>query len=414
MTPPAAEVAGVDPGGSHGSARPTRGDRRSPSVGWFRRWLAAPGGLTLQRLDFRGGRLVLQGWLASRGLIALVALLLAVLTHRDLMAMTNNWDAVHFADLARYGYAYDPQWRLTAFFPGLPSVLRMGLLIGLPTQITGMIIAALGSVAAAMAVARLGGPWAAVVWLFIPTTVFTTVGYTESLFCAFAFWAWERARSDRWLAAALLAGAACTVRVSGLFLIGALFVMIITSSRVRWFTRLRRAALLIIPIAVLAAYSAYLYGLTGSWTAWYDAQVDGWYRGYTPPWQSFLNTWAAVQPGAYADRPYWAWIFRAEMVSMAVGVVVTIWCLTRKMWAEASWVAVQVLAFSLSYWYMSVNRAVLLWFPLMIMVGRFGSWRPTHRWVAVARRVLLIIGGVVGVAAMLTWSWLYFCGYWAS
>ena len=28
------------------------------------------------------------------------------------------------------------------------------------------------------------------------------VPYTESLFCAAAFWAWERARSDRWLAAA--------------------------------------------------------------------------------------------------------------------------------------------------------------------------------------------------------------------
>jgi len=365
-------------------------------------------------LTSQDGRLLLQGWLASRGLIALVALLLAVFTHREVLAMVNNWDAVHFGEVAQYGYGFDKTWRLTAFFPGLPLLLRVGLLIGLPTQISGMIIAGVGSLVAAIALARMGGPWAAVVWLFLPTAVFTTVPYTESLFCAFAFWAWERARSDKWLAAALLTAAACTVRVSGLFLIGALLVMIVTTARIGWLSRLRRTALLIIPVAVLAAYSAYLHTLTGSWTAWYDAQVAGWYRGFTPPWQSFLNTWAAVQPGAYADRPYWVWIFRGEMLSMLVGVILTVWCLTRKMWAEASWVAVQVLAFSLSYWFMSVNRAVLLWFPLAIMISRFGSARP-RRWVpATLHRAVMISGSVLGPIAMLVWAWLFFCGYWAS
>ncbi|HEY9292950.1 MAG TPA: hypothetical protein VIP98_16865 [Microlunatus sp.] len=378
------------------------------------RWLRRPGGLTLHRFEARGGLITVQAWIASRGLIALVALLLAVFTHRDVLAMVSNWDAVHFADLARHGYGYDPDGKLMAFFPGLPIMLRAGLIAGIPPQVSGMIIAGIGSAFAAAALYRLGGPWAAVIWLFAPTAVFTTVGYTEAAFCAFAFWAWERARSDRWLAAALLAGCACTVRVSGLFLVGALFVMIITTRKISWASRLRRTALLLIPIGVLAAYAIYLHALSGSWTAWYDAQVTGWYRGFTWPWQSFEHTWAAVQPGAYADRPYWAWIFRAEMVSMLVGVLVTIWCLTQKMWAEASWVAVQVLAFSMSYWYMSVNRAVLLWFPLMIMLARFGSWQPTSRPVAVVHRVLVMISCVLGVAAMLIWSWLFFSGYWAS
>ncbi|QDP94829.1 hypothetical protein FOE78_01855 [Microlunatus elymi] len=405
MNSPATEVAELD------RATATEPPGRGGVIG---RWWRRPGGLSLHSFDPRGGRITIQAWLASRGLIALVALLLAVVTHRDLMAMVNNWDAVHFADLARHGYGYDPDGKLMAFFPGLPLMLRAGLLFGVPTQISGMIIAGIGSAFAAAALYRLGGPWAAVVWLFAPTAVFTTVGYTEAAFCAFAFWAWERARSDRWLAAALLAGCACTVRVSGLFLVGALFIMIITTRKINWATRLRRAGLLLIPVAVLAAYATYLHGLSGSWTAWYDAQVAGWYRGFTWPWQSFQNTWAAVQPGAYADHPYWAWVFRAEMVSMAVGVLVTIWCLTQKLWAEASWVAVQVLAFSLSYWYMSVNRAVLLWFPLMIMIARFGQWRPASRPAAVAHRVVVIIGSALGTAAMITWSWLFFSGYWAS
>ena len=44
---------------------------------------------------------------------------------------------------------------------------------------------------------RLGGPLAAVARPFAPTAVFTVVPYTESLFCAAAFWAWERLVSDR-------------------------------------------------------------------------------------------------------------------------------------------------------------------------------------------------------------------------
>ena len=40
----------------------------------------------------------------------------------------------------------------------------------------------------------MSGRHRAVLWLFAPTAVFTTVPYTESLFCAAAFWAWERAR----------------------------------------------------------------------------------------------------------------------------------------------------------------------------------------------------------------------------
>jgi len=382
--------------------------------GRLQAWWARPAEHVLHPLELRGGRTALQAWIASRGLITLVALLLAVITDRQVMDMTNNWDAVHFGDLARYGYGFDPKGRLFAFFPGLPLALRIGLLIGLPTQVTGVIIAGLGSAAAAIALLRLGGPWAAVVWLFVPTAVFTTVGYTESLFCAFAFWAWERARSDRWAAAAVLAAAACTVRVSGLFLVGALLVMIITWPRTSWVGRGRRALWLLIPVGVLALFVIYEHAQSGRWDAWYSAQVDGWYRGFTWPWDSFRNSWAAIQPGAYADHPFWVWVFRAEMVSMAIGIAVTIWCLSRKLWAEAAWVAVQVLAFSLSYWYMSVNRAVLLWFPLMIMIARWGSWRPKGRRIAVVHRVAVITLFVLGAACMMAWSWLYFTGNWAS
>ncbi len=311
--------------------------------------------------------------------------MLAVLEHRGLGEMVSNWDVRHFEKLALDGYLGEPDGILMAFFPGLPAVLSLGLSLGIPIALTGVIVSLAGSAVAAAALLRLGGPWAAVAWLFAPTAVFTTVPYTESLFCAAAFWAWERARADRWWAAAVLTAAACTLRVSGLFLVGALLVMIITS-RADHRTKIARAARMLLPLGVILVFAGYLYLLTGSWTAWYTAQKTGWVRELTWPWQSFLNTIPAIVPGAYADHPWWAAVFRGEMVSMAVGVGVVAWCIAesirarrsgdRALWGEASWVGVQVLAFSLSYWFFSVNRATLLWFPLWIMLGRWVTWRP--------------------------------------
>lgn len=362
-------------------------------------------------LTHHGRRAVAQAWLVSRGLIALVALLLAVYQGRSLSDMADQWDVEHFTNLAINGYLGRADGTLMAFFPGLPLLLRLGLKVGIPIYVSGIVISAVSSYLAATALARLGGPVAAVAWLFAPTAVFTVVPYTEALFCAAAFWAWERARADKWAAAALLTAAACTVRVSGLFLVGALAVLAVTAAG-PWRDRGRRLVWLLIPTAVLAAFAAYLHALTGSWTAWYHAQATGWARAMTPPWESFLNTVAATHPNP--EHPLWPPVFVAEIVSMAIGVLVVGWCLGRRLWAEASWVAIQVVAFSISYWFMSVNRAILLWFPLWMMIAELVGWRPRRPAARAAHRIVVGLAFAASIAIMLAWSWLYFTGNWAS
>jgi hypothetical protein len=386
--------------------------------------VARPVAAAADRSSSSPARIVIQAWLASRGLIVAVALVLAVVQHRTLTNMASNWDVQHLSKLADGGYFADPNGTLMAFFPGLPVIFWLFNQLGVPVAITGVVLSMVCSALAAAALYRLGGPWAAVAWLFAPAAVFTVVPYTESLFCAAAFWAWERARCDRWLVAAALTAAACTLRVSGLFLIVALLVMIITD-RKSVAVKLRRAALMLFPLSVIMTFATYLYVLTGSWTAWYRAQATGWVRELTWPWESFLNTIPAIVPGAYANHPWWAAVFRAEMISMAAGVGVTVWCIVvslrarssrngsdRTMWGEASWVGAQVLAFSMSYWFFSVNRATLLWFPLWILLGR---------WVAGPSRVpppahglLVAAAFAVEIVLMLWWSWLFFTGHWAS
>lgn len=360
--------------------------------------------------------LVVQVWLATRLIFALLAVWLAVQGRRSIESVVVQWDVAHFLLIANEGYA-NPQEM--AFFPGLPLLLRGATALGLSPVLVGCTLALVCSLAAAFALRRLYGPWAAIAWLLAPTAVFTAVPYTEAPFCAAAFWAWERATQRRWGAAAALAALACTLRVSGLFLIGALVILALaqawdarraTSARARREGGLGvRLAWLVLPAAVIAAYITYLYGLTGSWTAWFSAQEAGWQRGFHWPWEALANHWEVLWRPT-PDHPEWVWVFRAEMVAWLVGLAVTVVCLARRRVAEAAWVGVQVLAFALSYWLMSVTRALLLWFPLWGLLGdALSQRRPGRVGVAAAW-----IAGLVAWAAQIVWAWLYLTGRWSS
>ncbi|MFT4109283.1 mannosyltransferase family protein [Propionicimonas sp.] len=352
-------------------------------------------------------RLVVQAWFGTRLVILVVAAWVMLRDHRSASGVFGNWDVAHYLGIAANGYA---EANSIAFFPGWPLLVRLVSSTGVPPLGAAIALALAASGLATAALYRLGGAPAAIAWLLAPTAVFTVVPYTEAVFCAAAFWAWERASAKQWGAAAVLAAVAASVRVSGVFLIAALAVLALTQAgapRVRG----RRLLWLAVPVSVVAAYLGYLYVITGSWTAWLDAQEAGWARGFAWPWESLRHTLSVLEPGAYADHPEWHWVFLAEIISMAVGLVVTLVCLVRRRWGEATWVGLQVVAFGTSYWFMSVNRAVLLWFPLWTELGRI----PASRGRLPAWRAVLI--GVLVLAALAVqavWSWLFFTGRWAS
>jgi hypothetical protein len=70
--------------------------------------VARPAALPAEYTSSSPGRTVIQAWLASRGMIAAVALVLAVVQHRSLTNMVTNWDVQLFAKLASDGYFADP------------------------------------------------------------------------------------------------------------------------------------------------------------------------------------------------------------------------------------------------------------------------------------------------------------------
>ena len=305
----------------------------------------------------------------------------------DLLGRLLQWDAVHYAAIAAYGYDGDPAsidpTPLEAFFPGFPLVLRAVASTGLPYAAAGPLVSLVAGAVAVVALYRIAvaeagpagrGLRAVLILLLSPTAVFLAAGYTEALFLALALPAWLAARRGSWAAAGLLATGACAVRVTGLFLAAALLVQWATTREHR---RLGALPWLALPALPALAYSVYLEARTGDWLAWQHAQESHWGRVLTTPWEAFATTWRAGFLDA-GQPPGFAWYFRLEVVAVLVGVALTGWLLIRRRWAESTYVGLQVAALATSAFYLSVPRATLLWWPLWTGLA---VWSLRHRWV---------------------------------
>ena len=325
----------------------------------------------------------LRSWVATRVAVALLVLAGTAQLFGDradgFLARWDRWDVTLLAKVARYGYAgYPAHYQdkdIAAFFPGFPLVLRAVHGVVPNWTAAGLLVSLVAGAVAVVFLARLAeldgvdGSRAALYLVLSPYAVFLAAGYSEALFLACALPGWLAARKGHWAAASLLVAAACTVRVSGAFLAVALVVQWATSSR-DW----RVAPWLAAPFLALFGYAAYLHHLTGDWLRWQHAQAGTWGRHLTSPWQALQTTWdAAANPAAGAE---YQWSFRAEIVAVFVGVVVTLVLLARRSWGEATYVGLSVAALATSSYYLSVARATLLWFPLWLLLAELAGRRP--------------------------------------
>jgi hypothetical protein len=293
-----------------------------------------------------------------------------------------QWDFVHFQAIAQVWY--DPgqptNVPLEAFFPGLPVALRFAHSVGFSYVAGGLVVSLIAGAVAMVALRRLGdlefgpgvGSRTVVLLTLAPTAIFLAAPYTEALFLGFAIPAWLAARRGRWPLAAVLTCFAGTVRVSGLFLAGALVVEFLTSPRRDW----KQAPWLAVSVAGPAAYMVYLWRHTGDPLRWLHAQSEGWGRSFHWPWEAAETTWHAAFERTDLNANY-TWMERAELIATAIGIVGTIVLLVWRRWGEATWVGLQVVAFATSVWFFSVPRATLLWWPLWIFLA---VWTLRHRW----------------------------------
>lgn len=295
-----------------------------------------------------------------------------------------RWDASFFVSIAKDGYfpngavAKDAR---EAFLPGLPLLLRCVHSVIPEWSVDGLLVSFVAGGVAALALTRVAqatlpgqevGARSVFFLLASPCAVFLAAGYSESLFLSLALPAWLAAKKGNWRLAALLAFGAGVVRVSGLFLATAMMVQFVTSGKVR--SQARRFPWLALPFMPMLTYTCYLYSHTGDWMAWEHAQERGWFRGFHAPWQTWCNTWEAAFSHTRSAPD--AFMFQMELVAVTAGILLLAVLVGRRLWPEATYVGLSLSALGTSYWYMSVPRASLLWWPLWTLLAAWSVRRP--------------------------------------
>ncbi|UNO41403.1 mannosyltransferase family protein [Streptomyces sp. MST-110588] len=306
----------------------------------------------------------------------------------SLLAPFRQWDWGHFLHIARDGYfpAHSGPWvsgwdNREAFFPGFPLALRAVHAVVPGWTASGLLISFAAGAVAVVALARIArlylphtdaGRRTVLFFLLSPCAIFLAAGYTEALFLAFALPAWLAAQRRNWPAAAVLTALATTVRISGLFVAAAIGLHFLLTARTR--RQWRSLPWTFLPALPAALYSWYLHGYTGDWMAWKHAQERGWYRTFHTPWEAWSTTWQGAFDGTQATG--YAFMFQAELLAMLLGVVLLGLLLWRRRWPEAAYLGLTLWALGTSYWFMSVPRSTLLWWPLWIGLAAWSLRRP--------------------------------------
>ena len=261
-------------------------------------------------------RTALGVWVTTRALVLLLSLYARYATKSgsssSWLNLWQHWDWYRYLTIAEYGYtsgkgpSYDEN--ITAFLPGYPMALRLVHFVVRNWAVSGLLLSFVAGGVAVLALARLtefeydrrhpdadpetrrrAARTAVLLLVCAPAAIFLAVGYTESLFLAFAVPAWLAGRRGQWTRSGILLAFACTIRINGLFVLAGVAVMFLAARPTRrdWV----RAPGLLLPIAAAGAYAAYLKDVTGDWLDWLHAEKRGWSRSFTNPISSWRASW---------------------------------------------------------------------------------------------------------------------------
>ncbi|RKR73353.1 mannosyltransferase family protein [Frondihabitans australicus] len=319
-----------------------------------------------------------------------------------------HWDSSYFLEIAHNGYfaAADPP-DLQAFLPGYPLAGRLATLVLFPGQgptvphlLVGLwLAAAIPSFVAGVGLWRITedrfGPrvaaGAVVLLLAGPYSVFLAASYSESLFLAFAVFAWYHALRGRWWAAGLLAAGASLTRIDGVFLAVALGVVVLQEhGRLTRRAVLRAVGVVALSLSTLVGYFVYLAAVTGDPLSWLTAERHGWHRRFTVPWVSGLETLrTALDPARSSPLRAQALLEVVFAILCLAGLVVLA---RRRRWGAVILVGSTLASLMTSTTYLSLSRESLLLFPLTMTVASYRD-HPSRRWVfraGLAASILLL------------------------
>lgn len=316
-----------------------------------------------------------------RVVILLVAVLAVIVVHPeslpgdDLLRIWERWDAPHFFEVARLGYGPPADEARIVIFPLFPALIALGSVV-VPPLVAGMVIAFAATLASAVGLYRLirldsnrsVGRLGVLAMSIFPTAFSLVAPYTESVFLAFAVWAFLFARTGRWREAGVCSLLAGLTRIHGAFIFPALAVEYWLSRR-----RIDRdAAWLLLGAGGPLIYLGINLVTFGDPFYFIGIQTSVFQVSTTTPW---AGLWSAIQ-GALAVQPteYWATVYLAPLAAHVVLGLTVVWTLIGRGGrpSYAVYCGIALVSFTALTWPISVPRYIMGAFPIFIAGAHLG------------------------------------------
>lgn len=221
-----------------------------------------------------------------------------------LLSVWQRFDANWYLRIARDGYADAAS---VVYFPLYPFLIRVVSAVVGNAMLAALIVSNLALIGALAMLYRLSATLfdvasarrAVAYWLLFPTAFFLQAAYTESLFIFFTLAAFNYARRDQWILAALFGALAALTRLQGVLLVIPLVVwgfrFQVSSSRFAVQSSpstyaSRCAPLLLIPLAT----AAFLAFTNLSLLASYEGEL---HARFVMPWENVIASLALIVNG---------------------------------------------------------------------------------------------------------------------
>ena len=293
-------------------------------------------------------------------------------------AIWNRWDAIHYNNLAQFGYSGangdSERHFLIAYFPLFPSLVHLLHLIT-PSYIEAGIAASnlfciIGFSYFYLLVKRDFDDLVATSALFFtavfPTAYFFHIGYTESLFFALTTASFYYARREEWALCACLAFFACLTRIPGIALIPALGLEYLHQRRFDWRAIRWDALWFIFPFFGAALYLHLNQMLFGDPFKFMEIQSRNFVRSLAWPHTGALREWVGIwsaEPRVRVERHL------IQLLSCIGSLVLLVIGALRLRPSYTLYMGLLwILVFSYDFW-LSTPRYVMMMFPMFIVLA---------------------------------------------